>query len=588
MTMIVYEAPSWVPKLRTRPDNIPVGDFVLDPAYGRAALANSNPPFVCGLTGRSYSITETVERVGHAARSIKRILKVDDISKGSAQDGFSEWEKVVGVFSINCVDYVPLCYAVQRINGITSPANAMFSAGELAYQLKDSKSRILFTCAPLLATALEAAKQVGIAREHIFLLPVPDIVTTEEMRRQAQGFKTFEDLVEEGKKLPAVEPLCWENGFSRKKIAFICYSSGTSGLPKGVLISHFNIITNITQIYQYGKIWRDFSKPSAVLALLPQSHIYSLVCMVQAEPYLGNSAVILPKFELTSFLECIQRYKLSFLFLVPPIMILLAKNKAIVDKYDLSSVKFIMTGAAPLTAELSMEMDKIYPWMKVVQAYGMTESSTVVCYTSAEDIWHGSSGCILPGIKCRIVNADGRDVGEDEPGELLVHADNVVIGYLNNQKANDETFITENNLRWLRTGDEAVIRKSKAGNQHVFIVDRLKELIKISGFQVAPAELEGHLLNHPKVADCAVIPVPNEKTGELPKAYVVLNAGVEESEEVKVEIQKWVSDHKSRHKHLGGGVEFINAIPKSPSGKILRRLLRDKERERRKAQGARL
>lgn len=219
---------------------------------------------------------------------------------------------------------------------------------------------------------------------------------------------------------------------------------------------------------------------------------------------------------------------------------------------------------------------------------GMTESCTVVCYTSSIDIWHGSSGCIIQDIKCRIVNAQGKDVGEGEAGELLVSGDNVVLGYLNNQKANDETFIVEGGERWLKTGDEAVVKRSPKGNQHVFIIDRLKELIKISGFQVAPAELEGHLLNHPKVADTCVIPVPNEQTGELPKAFVVLKPGVEATEATQKELMKWVEDHKSRHKRLGGGVEFIDVIPKSPSGKILRRLLRDKERERRRQQGARL
>ncbi|EPS42417.1 hypothetical protein H072_3618 [Dactylellina haptotyla CBS 200.50] len=586
--MIIYEAPKWVAKLPARPDHIPIGEFILNPAYGRADPAKSNPPFVCGITGKSYSVTEIAERVEYAARAIRRILKIDDINKGGAQTGFSEWEKVVGIFSINCIDYLTVCYAVHRVNGITSPANAAYNAAEFAYQLKDSKAKAIFTCAPLLDTALEAAKEAGISKEYVFLLPVPGEVTTAEMRKQAEGFRTFDDLVDEGRRLQALPDLQWENGFARKKVAFVSYSSGTSGLPKGVLISHFNMVTNVIQIIQYGKSFRDYSKPTNILALLPQSHIYALVVMNQSEPYVGNSAVVVPKFELVPFLDCIQRFKLSFLFLVPPLMILMAKNKALLDKYDLSSVQLIMTGAAPLTEELSLEMDKLYPWMKVVQGYGMTESSTVVTFTSGIDIWHGSSGCILPGIKCRIVNLEGEDLGEGEAGELLISADNIVIGYLNNKKANDETFVMEHGHRWLRTGDEAVVKKSSKGNQHVFIVDRLKELIKVSGFQVAPAELEGHLLNHPKVADCAVIPVPNDKTVEMPKAFVVLNPGVSPSEETKQELIKWVADHKSKHKRLGGGVEFIDIVPKSPSGKILRRLLRDKERDRRRAEGAKL
>ncbi|KAF3910801.1 hypothetical protein ABW20_dc0103169 [Dactylellina cionopaga] len=586
--MIVFEAPEWVPKQPNLPDHIPAGEFVLNPAYGRADPEKSNPPYVCGLTGKSYSVTEVAARAEYAARAIKRLLKIDDINKGGPQAGFSEWEKVIGLFSINCIDYLTLCYAVHRVNGITSPANAAYSSSELAYQLKDSKAKALVTCAPLLDTALEAAKEANIPRENIFLLSIPDAVTTKEMRQKAKAFKTLDDLIEEGKALNEIEPLRWERGFSRKKVAFVSYSSGTSGLPKGVLISHFNVITNIVQIVEYSKSFRDFSKPTSVLALLPQSHIYALVVINQFEPYAGNSAVILPKFEIQSFLSCIQNFKLSFLYLVPPLLIMMAKNKAVLDKFDISSVEYIMTGAAPMTEELSLEMKKLYPGIDIVQGYGLTESSTVVSFTAGTDIWHGSSGCLLPGIKCRIVNAQGKDVGENESGELLVNGDNIVLGYLNNKKADAETFIIEYGLRWLRTGDEAVMKKSPAGNQHLFIVDRLKELIKISGFQVAPAELEGHLLNHPKVADCAVIPVPNEKTGELPKAFVVLNPEVKPMDEVKQELMKWVSDHKSRHKRLGGGVEFIDVVPKSPSGKILRRLLRDKERERRRTEGARL
>jgi len=224
---------------------------------------------------------------------------------------------------------------------------------------------------------------------------------------------------------------------------------------------------------------------------------------------------------------------------------------------------------------------------------GLTETSPVVTSTSGHDIWLGSSGCLLPLIEVRILSADGEEItGYDQPGELLVKGPAVVLGYLNNDKANRETFITDSEGgRWLRTGDEAVIRKSPAGNEHVFIVDRIKELIKVKGLQVAPAELEAHLLTCPLVADCAVIPVPDDQAGEVPKAFVVKapNVGVGKSElMLKKEIQKHVEQHKSRHKWLKGGVEFISVVPRSPSGKILRRLLRDKERENRRKAGAKL
>jgi acyl-coenzyme A synthetase/AMP-(fatty) acid ligase len=234
----------------------------------------------------------------------------------------------------------------------------------------------------------------------------------------------------------------------------------------------------------------------------------------------------------------------------------------------------------------------------------LTETCTVVCSTAPSDIWYGSSGSILPGFECKLVTVEGNEItGYDQPGELLVKSPSVVLGYLNNDKANTETFQDG----YMRTGDEAVIRVSPAGNEHIFITDRIKELIKVKvcdttstdehktnaqqGHQVAPAELEAHLLTHPHVADCAVIQVPDEKAGEVPKAFVVKSSsiGIEENDRVIArEIQKHVEKHKAHYKWIVGGVEFIDEIPKSPSGKILRRFLRDKEKEKRRKAGSKL
>lgn len=219
---------------------------------------------------------------------------------------------------------------------------------------------------------------------------------------------------------------------------------------------------------------------------------------------------------------------------------------------------------------------------------GLTETCTVVCSSSPEDIWFGSSGSLLPSIECKIVTIEGNEItGYDQPGELLVKSPAVVLGYLNNDKANTETFQDG----YMRTGDEAVIRKSPSGHEHVFIVDRIKELIKVKGHQVAPAELEAHLLTHPAVNDCAVIQIPDDKSGEIPKAFVVKSPsiGLEENDRVIArDIQKHVEKHKAHYKWITGGVEFIDEIPKSPSGKILRRFLRDKEKEKRRKAGSKL
>ncbi|KAF1985343.1 acetyl-CoA synthetase-like protein [Aulographum hederae CBS 113979] len=564
-----FTPPPFVGKLPfDPPDSISIADFMLDETWGRHPLGYSRNPFTCGLTGTSYSFLEVKERVDFLARAI-----ADEMS-WSPNKG-NEWDKVVAVFSVNTIDYNPLAWAVHRLGGIVTPANAAYSVDEVAYQLKDSGAKCMFTCITHLETSLAAAKKVGLPKEKIFLMEIPEVA--------AGGLKTPKDhkllngFVKRGESLPRLETLSFSGGEGARRTAFLCYSSGTSGLPKGVMIAHQNVIANTLQICTYDAPSRErYKKPHEqhymenVLGLLPMSHIYGLVVICHASVYTGDTVVVLPKFEMKSFLSAIQTYRINMLMLVPPIIIQMTKNKNILDQYDLDCVYGLFTGAAPLGKEVAEDLNKLYPKWAIKQGYGLTETCTVVCGTSVDDIWLGSSGCLIPSIKVRIVTPEGVDVeGYDQPGELLVKSPSLVIGYLNNDKANKETFVEDGKGdRWMRTGDEAVIRKSPRGNEHVFIVDRIKELIKVKGHQVAPAELEAHLLTSDLVADCAVIPVPDDAAGEVPKAFVVKSnsIGLEESDRmVAREIQKHVEREKSRYKWLKGGVEFIDVIPKSPS-----------------------
>ncbi|MCJ1320435.1 hypothetical protein MMC15_005774 [Xylographa vitiligo] len=583
---MVFTSPSWVPKLRDPPNTVPIHEFMFDEKHGRYPIQKSKPPFTCGLTGIEYSAVEVRERVNNLAKALSKELNWQPNSG-------TEWDKVIGVFTVNTIDTLTLAWATHRLNGISSPANAAYSADELAYQLNNSGSKALFTCVPLLPIALEAASQSNISRNRVFLISLPKEFTGQDT---PSDFKTVDQLIEEGTGLPQLEALQWEEGQGARQVAFLCYSSGTSGLPKGVMISHRNVISNVLQISTYEKPYRDMMKKNSpsnadfleiTLGLLPQSHIYSLVVICHATGYRGDQVINLPKFEINTYLSAIQRFKINTLLLVPPIIILMTKNKPLCDKFDLRSVKVVFTGAAPLGAETALVLKNQYPTWYIRQGYGLTETSTVVSSTSYDDIDFGSSGSLMPGCEARLVTIEGTDIeGFDQPGELLVRSPSVTLGYLKNDLATRETFQDG----WMRTGDEAVVRKSPQGNEHIWIVDRLKELIKVKGMQVAPAELEAHLLSHPAVADVAVIAIPDESAGERPKAFVVKSSsvGLEDNDHLIIrDIKKHVEKNKARHKWVKE-VEFIDVVPKSPSGKILRRMLRDKEKESRRSKGAKL
>ncbi|KAJ5272617.1 Acyl-CoA ligase inpC [Penicillium angulare] len=570
--------------LATIPDDIPISEFMLNEKYGRLSHDKSSDPFTCGLSGKSYTSQQVVERVDHIARGLAKEF-------GWSPNKGTEWDKTLAVFSLNSIDMLPFCWAVHRLGGLVSPANAAYSAAEMKHQILDSKSQALFTCVPLLPVALEAAAMAGLPRNKVYLIDVPPQLLGGA--KPPTEFKNLTQLLEEGSTLPALEPLKWGPREGARRTAFLCYSSGTSGLPKGVMISHRNVIANTLQIVAFDGGFRDNIARSrgletfkeVGLGLLPSSHIYSLVVINHSGPYRGDQVIVLPKFDLKSYLASIQNFKITGLYLVPPIIINMLRSHAECSKYDLSSVMTLFTGAAPLGMETAAEFLKIYPNVRIRQGYGLTETCTVVSSTHPDDIVLGSSGILLPGFEARIVTPENEEItAYDTPGELIVRSPSVVLGYLNNDKATKETFEDG----WMRTGDEAVIRVGPKGTEHVFIVDRIKELIKVKGLQVAPAELEAHLLGHPDVADCAVIAIPDDAAGEVPKAIVVKSASASSDEEAEKSIKKYVEEHKARHKWLKGGVRFIDAVPKSPSGKILRRLLRDQEKEARRKAGVKL
>ncbi|KXX76423.1 4-coumarate--CoA ligase-like 7 [Madurella mycetomatis] len=565
---------SWAPSLSDAdiPDDISLSDFLFDDKLRPRKCEDSGQPFIDSVSGSGYGIPDIRRRIEWLAAGLASKLGIHDTS-GDA------WQRVVGLFAVNNpqIHNPVLAWAVHRLNGVITPANVAFRASELAHQLKDSGARGLLVSPSRLDTALEAAKLAGILESNIFLIPVPG--DTVAQGTNPKSFLDVEDLVTVGRQLPPLPHTKWSKGQGRRQAAYLCYSSGTSGPPKGVMISHRNIIANVIQMTLYESTFLSRSHPDVILGVLPQSHIYSIILTTHVPVFRGDTVVTMAKFELMSFVHAINRFRMTLLYVVPPILISLIKQGGLAQDpttFDLPSVKRMYCGAAPLSEELSSQIRKRYPSVLLGQGYGMTESATVIS-SHPKDVYDGSSGCIIPGIEIKIVGKDGNEVREpNKRGELFVKGPNVTLGYYKNENATRETFANG----WLRTGDEVEIRlHPQTKDAHLFVVDRVKELIKVSGFQVAPAELEGHLLAHPMVADCAVIPVPDDKFGEVPKALVVLRKDSNvDHQAAEQQLKDWIAQHKSKHKHLRGGVEFLPEVPKSPSGKILRRLLRDRER----------
>jgi acyl-CoA synthetase (AMP-forming)/AMP-acid ligase II len=334
------------------------------------------------------------------------------------------------------------------------------------------------------------------------------------------------------------------------------------------MLTHRNLVANIAQ--------SEASLPLAVgdvvVAVLPFFHIYGLQVILNGGLRAGATLVVFPRFELESFLRAVQEHRATWAFVVPPIALVLAKHPS-VDGYDLGSLRYILSGAAPLSADLARAVTRRVG-CRILQGYGMTETSPVTHVNSraaSMEAKPGSVGPLVGSTEGRIVDpALGSDLGPGEQGEIWVRGPQIMKGYLDRPEATAAMIDAE---RWLRTGDIGYVDE----DGDFFVVDRLKELIKYKGCPVAPAELEALLLTHPAVADCAVIPSPDDEAGEVPKAFVVPREAV-----TPEELMAWVAERVAPTKRVRR-LEMIDQIPKSPSGKILRRVLVEKERRGRAA-----
>jgi acyl-CoA synthetase (AMP-forming)/AMP-acid ligase II len=337
------------------------------------------------------------------------------------------------------------------------------------------------------------------------------------------------------------------------------YSSGTTGFSKGVMLTHRNLVANLMQT----TACIDITEDEKILAFLPFFHIYGMTVIMNQGLYQGATLVSMPRFELEPCLQAVQDHRVTRFFLVPPIVVLLAKHPAI-DKYDLSSVERAFSGAAPLDADTAEAASKRIG-CRISQGYGLTETSPVThIVADRETPVPGSVGSAVPNTECKVVDvASGKELGRNEDGEIWARGPQVMKGYLNNEGATRSSIDADG---FFHTGDIGHIDD----RDQYFIVDRLKELIKYKGFQVAPAELEALLLSHPDVADCAVIGVLDEEDEEVPKAFVVLKQPTSNEE-----IMEFVAARVAPHKKIRR-VEVVDQIPKSPTGKILRRILRDR------------
>ncbi|KIW85532.1 hypothetical protein Z517_00924 [Fonsecaea pedrosoi CBS 271.37] len=533
----------------------------------------SVPTFMFGSSSSSLNSTDKI--IIDAKRPNSHFLTLHTyrewskrFATGVQSIGLENADRVL-LFSPNSIFYPVVVMGALMAGAIYNSANPAYTARELAHQLKDSDPRIVLAAESCIDRALEAADLIGFDKKRIFLFSEVSIDPTKEQSFTSTKVQHWSRLLAK----PEIgRTFVWEERNTEtfsERTAILIYSSGTTGLPKGVELSHRSLIANMLQLKAI-----QMSDPTVTarrtLCAVPMYHALGLCYYTFTAPKWGLETYLMERFNLADFLDHIHTFKITELVLVPPMLVAMAKHPSVRDgTCDISSVRKVAAGAAPIGMEVTQQFEELWNGrVKVRQAWGMSETPAItLCWDERESSGPSSIsiGELVPGAEAMVVKENGEEeTRPGETGEFWIRSPNAMKGYWRNPKATAETISNG----WLKTGDIAY--RDETGKW--YMVDRKKELIKVKGVAVAPAELEALLLEHHEIVDAAVIGIKTATDDEQPRAYVVLAPGSRLTEK---DIVDFVKARVSTIKHLTGGAAFVDAIPKNPSGKILRRQLRE-------------
>ena len=491
----------------------------------RAARLGDKPALVDAASGRTLGYRQLA-------------AGVERVAAGLAARGFARGD-TLALYSPNLPEYALAAYGAMAAGGVVTGANPLLTTEELAGQLADAEARLLVTVPPFLDRALAAADKAGVQEVLVF--------------GEAEGAAPFRELVahDHPPARVAVDP---------DDLAALPYSSGTTGLPKGVELTHANLVTNVRQ----SQAALGFREDDVVVAVAPFFHAMGFNIVLPCSLAAGATAVTLPRFDLEGFLQAIQEHRATLTIVVPPVALALAGHP-LVESYDLSSLRLLGVGAAPLGASVEQRCAERLGCV-TGQGLGMTEAAALIAVGPLDAPRRGSVGRLVPNTEARIVDPDsGADLGPGRTGELWARGPQLMRGYRDRPEATAQTVDADG---WLHSGDLCYLDE----DGYLYVVDRLKELIKYKGYQVAPAELEHLLLTHPAVADAAVVPRPDPEAGEVPVAHVALR-GPATAEELLAYVAERVAPYKRVR-----AVRLTDSVPRSPAGKLLRRVLVEAER----------
>lgn len=505
--------------------------------------------------------TALVDGTSDVHTSFKELFQtIRRTAAGMQQKGMQKGD-VVAVWSPNKIGYVVAFHGVIAGGGTVTTLNPAYTSHEVAHQLENSSAKFM-VCDPAFLPRVREACQKYQHLKEVFVLG----------DKAVDGFLPFSSVqVNADPARVSINP--------QEDVAVLPYSSGTTGLPKGVALTHTNIIGNLCQLSAPGVL--GVSSEDTLLAVLPFYHIYGMVVIMNLGLLVGAKIVTMPGFEPELYLKLLKRHGVTVAHVAPPVVQFLAKSPAVDAHLPFPKLKQLFSGAAPLGPELSMQAkQRLGSHVEVSQGYGMTEMSPVSHCDPPKGAKLGSIGFLVPSMECKIVHPDtGKEQPagtEEQRGELWLRGVNIMKGYHRNVKATQESIDADG---FLHTGDIGYVDSDGV----YFIVDRMKELIKAKGYQVAPAELEAILVKHPDVADAAVIGAPaakyggREGDGEVPKAFVVLQPGAKLTQAALAE---WLAPQVTSYKHISAtAIDFVESVPKSASGKILRKELREVEKK---------